>query len=128
VYDVLQGKAVGTLELSVHLLPPTPAAHIPATASPDVEPKPQADGLQQGQAADGGSAFLAGADVAGVRHMIDVTLVSASGLPDAADLSGAQQPVPDKRFVKYSFPGGRDNSVNKIQCAQLCSAGAWRRC
>lgn len=42
----------------------------------------------------------------GVRHVIDVTLVSASGLPDAGQLARAQQQVPDKRFVKYSFPGG----------------------
>jgi hypothetical protein len=90
--------------------------------------KPEEGGLQQGPAADAGPAPPAAADVAGVRHVIDVTLVSASGLPDAADMSGAQQPVPDKRFVKYSFPGGCDNSMHKAQCAQLCSPGVWQCC
>jgi hypothetical protein len=60
--------------------------------------------------ADASDAVAAGrqaasAGVLGVRHVIDVTLVSASGLPDATDLAAMQQPIPDKRFVKYSFPG-----------------------
>lgn len=101
VYDVLQGKAVGTLELSVHLLqtPSTP----PAAAVGGGEGNPQATVTQQPVTAETEAA--AAADDVGVRHVIDVTLVNASGLPDASDLSAAQQPVPGKRFVKYSFPG-----------------------
>ena len=99
VYDVLQGKAVGTLELSVHLLNPAePAAGDDAATAAAAGDDAAAAVAEEAAAAVG---------VVGMRHVIDVTLVSASGLPDAADLAGAQQPVPAKRFVKYSFPGAR---------------------
>ena len=125
VYDILQGQAVGTLELSMHLLGPAePAASAAAAAAAAVaiatEGATAVAGATAGTAAaatvDASDAVAAegqavSAGVLGVRHVIDVTLVRASGLPVATDLAAMQQPIPDKRFVKYSFPGSLCSQV-----------------
>jgi hypothetical protein len=135
VYDILQGQAVGTLELSMHLLGPAEpgAAAAVATATAGARavagttaraaaavelPTDTAAAATTDAVAADGRAVSAG--VVGVRHVIDVTLVSASGLPDATDLAAMQQPIPDKRFVKYSFPGSLCSQVYLCFCVVPC--------
>jgi hypothetical protein len=108
VVDVLQGTAPAQLELSIHLLAPvtTPAPATDLTCKrSDSDISNTAGAVAGTAAAAAAAAAAAGPEVVGVRHVIDVTLVSASGLPDAADLGAAGQQVPDSRFIKYCFPG-----------------------
>jgi hypothetical protein len=89
LHDVLAGGSAGSLELRVLLLQPQAAASAAAAASPAVPT----------------AAVPAAAEVVAVRHVIDVTLAAASGLPNAAQLSASGCRMPDSRFVRYSFPG-----------------------
>lgn len=89
VYDVLRGRYAGSVKLRVSL-------------AADSEPHP--DEVVPAATAEETAADTAGAVLA-VRHVIEVTLHSVSALPDAQQLELGSQPVPESRFLKYSFPG-----------------------
>ncbi|KAF8057294.1 hypothetical protein HT031_006102 [Scenedesmus sp. PABB004] len=102
LYDVLRGRAAGALEARVLRAASSP------TASPPSSP-----------AAGGGAAGAAAASasvVVGVRHVIDVTLHSASALPDGAALRAGGQAAPESRFMAYSFPGEEALFTKEVGC------------
>jgi hypothetical protein len=138
VVDVLQGTAPAQLQLSIHLMPPadTDTAPEPTCKQSGNDFSIAADAVGINTEAPSAAVAAAGAEVVGVRHVIDVTLVSASGLPDAGDLGAGGQQVPESRFVKYCFPGTAGlphlGSSHAVYCGTdiaevylLCSGGLY---
>jgi hypothetical protein len=95
VYDVLRGKHAGSLELRVLLA--------------ESQQQPDADAAAEDAAAadevDAAAVAAASAVVVAVRHVIEVTVHSASHLPDAERLQAGDQQLPESRFMRYCFPG-----------------------
>ncbi|KAI8475817.1 MAG: hypothetical protein J3K34DRAFT_516995 [Monoraphidium minutum] len=116
VWDLLCGRANGSLQLAVTLLPPPPARPPPppAAEAPEVPREPEAQqqgGLLQEQQVQEQPARAAGTPppppppLVGVLHRFDVTVHSASGLPGPAALRAAGEAAPESRFAGYCFPG-----------------------
>jgi hypothetical protein len=112
IQDVLGGAAAGRLLLAVTQQPPAPQL-----ASTHSSPGRTQQHQQQGE--EGGGGVLLG-----VRHTFDVSLVSATGLPDGAALAAAGQAAPASRFMCYHFPG--EPSRCHYPCCVACEAGAQR--
>jgi hypothetical protein len=111
VYDVLRGKHTGSLELRVLLAAPQQQLDADTAAE-------DAAAALEGEAA---AVAAASAALVAVRHVIEVTVHSASHLPDAEQLQDGGQQLPDSRFMRYCFPGERTNHpvISQLLCYVL---------
>jgi hypothetical protein len=112
VYDVLQGKQTGSLELRVLLAESQPSQQQPSGDAADAAAEHAAADELAAAAAAAAADFAA---VVAVRHVIEVTVHSASHLPDAEQLHAGGQLLPESRFMRYCFPGecGRHKLIRR---------------
>jgi hypothetical protein len=117
VYDVLRGRHTGSVELRVTL------AEQQQQQQPDdgytAETALAADDEQAAEAVDA-------AAVVAVRHVIEVTVHSASHLPDAQQLQAGGHQLPESRFMRYCFPGERLSCWRSNCAATLAAICFWQ--